>query len=394
MSGARLLGRRAMMLGTSSVALSTASCLNMTPPLTRDSMCSYGLKPTLIGGRQEICRPPENTPVDLAWHLRKMKVPDAWRLPNAVARRGAGILIGHIDTGVAEHEAFRVGRSFDNGPILWSRGYDFIDDIEKGYDPLIDHAEYLEQVGHGTSTASVIVGGGDVEDWTGNASCGGTTGEGRITGVAPEAKLIPARAFRFAATSRLDRVAEAIEFLHRERGVHVITMALGWPFPDDRVIRAIEAAVLNNVLVLVAAGNFISSVTFPANIPEAIAVGGVDYDDEAWCGGSQGRRVAISAYADKVWRAYRDNRSHRLDLVGPRYGTSFAVSLVAGVGALWLAHFGRDRLIARAGIQPLQELFRHELQTTARKPNGWAKHGGRLGDGIVDAQKLLARPLL
>jgi serine protease len=391
------LGRRALMLGGAAMATATTGCGIAFPPSEkREGACQYDDE-SPIAGSQSNCQPTMGTPTDLAWHLRSLRVTEAWHVTEKARRYGRGIVIGHIDTGVAEHEEFKTDNKTDpykGGGILWERGYDFIDEVRGGYDPLIDHFEYIEQIGHGTATASVIVSRGETIDWKRYApTCGGTIPPGRITGVAPAADLIPVRAFRMAATWNFERIAEAIDYL-RDQKVHVITMALGWPFtgwPFKPALleRAIRDAIADGILVLAAAGNFISSVTFPASGGAAIAVGAVGPDDKPWCGGSQGREVHVSAPGDKVWRAYRDDKSHRRDIVGPRFGTSFSVSLTAGVAALWLGHFERDNLIRQVGKGNLHKAFRDALQRTARKPKGWDNNHDRLGTGIVDAFKLL-----
>ena len=231
MSGApALLGRRAMLLGGTALAASTVGCGPLSYPATekRDGLCLYDPE-TPISGEQANCDPTERTPRDLAWHLRRMKVDKAWALSPQERRGGKGILIGHVDTGVARH------REFEAGGIRWDLGYDFIDDKAGGYDPLINHVEYVEQLGHGTATASSSQSRHITPDrWKNhNPTCGGTTGPGRITGVAPCAELVPARAFRLAATGNLDRVAWAIDDLTKKH-VHVITMALGWPIRAKR----------------------------------------------------------------------------------------------------------------------------------------------------------------
>lgn len=339
-----------------------------------------------IGGNQFNCRPPPGTVKDLAWPLRKMNVPQAWALSRLMKRPayGEGILIGHVDTGVTTHIEL-------HGASLTDEGYDFIDNRKGAWDPGINNVQYLEQIGHGTATSSVIVSRGGVGPLPKGDLCDGTMPPGRITGTAPAALLLPVRAFRLASTRNLPRIAKAIDFLRRKR-VHVITMALGWAWGSRILEEAISRAIDENIVVMSAAGNFVGKVVSPANDGRVIAVGGIGPHNEAWCGSSYGRTVTVSAPADKVWRAYVDPDSRRDDLVGPRSGTSFSVSMTAGVAALWLAHHGRDALIAdmaAKGHTNLQAFFRSEVTRTAYAPEGWAKHNGALGAGIVDAEALL-----
>jgi hypothetical protein len=79
--------------------------------------------------------------------------------------------------------------------------------------------------------------------------------------------------------------------------------------------------------------------------------------------------------------------------VGQGQGTSFAVAMVAGVAALWLAHHGRAALVAaaRARGETVQTMFRRLLQATAQRPAGW--DSSAMGAGIVDARALLGAAL-
>jgi hypothetical protein len=61
------------------------------------------------------------------------------------------------------------------------------------------------------------------------------------------------------------------------------------------------------------------------------------------------------------------------------------------VAALWLAHHGRDNLIARYGKANLQAGFTALVRTTARQPAGW--DSTEYGGGIVNADALLAQAL-
>ena len=61
------------------------------------------------------------------------------------------------------------------------------------------------------------------------------------------------------------------------------------------------------------------------------------------------------------------------------------------MAALWLAHHGRDNLIAQYGKANLQAVFADLVRTTARRPAGW--DSSEYGAGIVNADALLAQAL-
>jgi serine protease len=156
---------------------------------------------------------------------------------------------------------------------------------------------------------------------------------------------------------------------------------------------ALRRAVENNLIVLAAAGNCVREVVFPARYEDCIAVAGVNSMDEPWQGTCCGPDVAISAPGENVYRASvkRDDATGAIAFsVGQGQGTSFAVALTAGVAALWLAHHGRDKLIAFAKSkgETLQATFRRLLRATARRP-GLNWDATAMGAGIVDTNALL-----
>ena len=186
-------------------------------------------------------------------------------------------------------------------------------------------------------------------------------------------------------------VARAVEYA-RQRGCHVITMSLGGVGFSPALRAAINAAIDDGLLVLAAAGNQVGFVVSPANYGEVVAVAATNIQDEPWSGSSHGSAVDVSAPGESVHAAHAKKGSpDPVYTVSRSSGTSYAVALTAGVAALWLAHHGRDSLIARYGKANLQAVFVHLLRTAARQPAGW--DGSEYGDGIVDAEALLAEPL-
>jgi subtilisin family serine protease len=185
---------------------------------------------------------------------------------------------------------------------------------------------------------------------------------------------------------RQSTVAQAVEYA-RQQGCHVVTMSLGG-LPSAALKTAIHRAVAENLIVLAAAGNCVSWVVWPARYARCLAIAGTNVADAPWKGSSRGRSVDLSAPGELVWRAKRQRRTDPTDGIDGGQGTSFAVALAAGVAALWLAHHGRDGLIASlAPGERLQDRFRRLLRQSARRPPGWNDHD--YGAGIVDAHALL-----
>jgi hypothetical protein len=119
-----------------------------------------------------------------------------------------------------------------------------------------------------------------------------------------------------------------------------------------------------------------------------MAVAGTNAADAPWRGSSRGGSVDVSAPGELVWRAKRQRAADPTNGIDGGQGTSFAVALAAGVAALWLAHHGRDALIATlAAGERLQDRFRALVRQAARRPAGWNER--EYGAGIVDAHALL-----
>jgi hypothetical protein len=299
------------------------------------------------------------------WALHSAKVIDAWAYSASLGRpaKGNGILIAQPDTGVTSHPELAKVRSV--------AGIDLVDDKTGGFDPL----GYEGNPSHGTGTASVVV----------------SPEHGEVTGSAPEAWHMPIRAIESVVRLSQFRVAEAIDYA-TEQGAHVITMSLGGA-PSLVLWRALQRAVLKDVIVLAAAGNCAKVVVWPARYEDCIAVAGVNYDGQPWQGTCSGPDVDISAPAENVYRARSERRDGGFSYVVEQgQGTSFAVALTAGIAANWLAHHGRDEVIAeaRARGESVQNLFRRLLRATAHRPELWDERN--MGAGIVDALALLKAP--
>jgi hypothetical protein len=172
-------------------------------------------------------------------------------------------------------------------------------------------------------------------------------------------------------------------------------MSLGG-LPSPAMEAALNDAVAKNLIVIVAAGNCVRQVTFPARYPNAIAVGGSKFGDQPWRGTCRGSTVAISAPAEAVYHAAPFDAATgtvSTTRVNAGQGTSFAAAAVAGVAALWIAAKGRSTLMdfCRKNRCRLQSVFRDVLREHADVPPGW--NTAELGAGIVDAEAVVKAPL-
>ncbi|MEM9106818.1 MAG: S8 family serine peptidase [Pseudomonadota bacterium] len=296
--------------------------------------------------------------VDKRWALANTRVFGAWKLAPEL---GKGVLIAQPDTGVAEHH------EIDTENLRLDLAADIIGGDGDPTDPLDPHTTIP---GHGSSTASVVVG----------------RRAGEISGAAPGAQLVPIRCVQDVAAVNPTPVAKAVNHA-RLSGCHVISLSLGG-LGSAALHNAVQKAVNANLIVIAAAGNNIGLTVYPARYPEVIAVAGTNINDGRWQGTSVGRSVDVSAPAEMVWRTKHDVDSGK-PIVAEGEGTSYSAALTAGIAALWISCHGRDNLIAEAQSRQsnLQELFRSAVRHTARVPTGW--NSSRLGCGIIDAEALL-----
>lgn len=312
---------------------------------------------------------------DLAWSLRNINVESAWQMtpPGNGKSFGEGVRICHPDTGWKTHD--------DLDTLDLGSAWNVIDGSSDAEDPL-NSGSFLNP-GHGTATGSVIGSDGGVASGT------GTTGPGRITGVAPAATLVPIRTVNSVIQLFDSDVAQAVAYSVKAQ-CDVVSMSLGGR-AFRGLKRAVNYAVDNGLIVVAAAGNCVGMVVAPAAYKNAIAVTATNDQDKPWSGSSRGRAVAVAAPGENVWVANMRSTSNTLQDISASNGTSFAVAEVAGAAALWLGYHGRARVETAAGSGSVNALFTEILQDTARVPGGW--NSAKYGSGILDAKALLAKNL-
>jgi hypothetical protein len=102
--------------------------------------------------------------------------------------------------------------------------------------------------------------------------------------------------------------------------------------------------------------------------------------------------VDISAPGASVWTARVVLGNPPGFVVSRSDGTSYAVAVLAGVAAMWLAYHGPDRIRRQYGRANVQNAFLSLLRSHGRRvPPDWISNGWqrRYGVGIVDAVALL-----
>ena len=383
-----------------------------------------------------------------AWPLVLTRTLEAHALPPQPNGRamGEGIVIAHPDTGWTPHPQYNQQRIDVAGSF--NAGTGATGGQAARHSARLDDAG-IPNITHGTATGSIMVGGNGIGDgsselpeedlvYAANFFGGRDYGSedkvidrnGALTGVAPRATVRPIK-FVDDVSQDIDRsglngigvvrfadedLVTAIDFA-RTSGAHVISLSIGG-LMHDAVREAIDLAVENNLIIVAAAGqtytgeglnNIIGAaaalgvgdgdtVILPAAYANVIAVAGCSPDGRPWDESLRGPNVDITAPADGLWVADLDSKKAdaggvRLPVMESASGTSFAAAFMAGVTALWLAHWGRAQLLARYPGVPLAWVFRHQLQRTANTAhaNDWDRT--MYGPGVVNVRALLQEPL-
>jgi Subtilase family len=369
-----------------------------TPEKTELGCCCCGVKEPETSTHQpsgvSAARPTwSSIPDDTEWHLKQMRVKEAWGIkPSSGGKsQGEGILIAHPDTGWREHE------EYDQSQLMFDLARNVIEnrdgkDATRHGTLTIPPARFET---HGTGTGGVMIsaeanGHTHVSDVPFDKMIA-TSSNVQLTGIAPKAKLAPIRCADGVVLLMDTNIHKAVQHAIQIKA-HVISISLGGILDSD-FERLIDKAIFDhNIIVVASAGQIVNwgnnSVIEPADFTNVIAVAGSTPAATPWDGSCRGPKVAVSAPARGVWFP-----NFFLEGTPGIYwgeGTSFSAAQVAAVAALWLAHWGRDNLLAHYHDVPLAHVFRHLLRKTAWRPKNW---NNLFGAGIVDAYALLQEPL-
>jgi serine protease len=307
-------------------------------------------------------------PPPLDWVHKILHWPEAMAAMPDGSRGGVGVSIGQPDSGYTLHP------NLGAAGLDLNRDRDVIDGDDDALDDLVPNPLWpFPNPGHGTATASVIVGQG-------------TPAVG-IVGLAGRSLLVPIRATESVLQVFDSDVAKAVAHA-RQVGCHVVTMSLGGK-GFFGLKREIQRAVDAGMIVMAAAGNYVDIVTAPASYDNCLAVAATGPGDTLWPESSRGSAVDVSMPGACVYvAAYID----KTPIVRMANGTSYAVAHLAAAAALWLAHHGRQLLINKYGARRLQAAFLTTLRWpgVCVVPPGWDPG---YGVGRVDLLALLNAPL-
>jgi subtilisin family serine protease len=281
----------------------------------------------------------------------------------------AAVVCAILDTGILEG-------SSEFGPNVRDRGPDFVrlgeSDVATGIELLGDNTvrdvNPMDEVGHGTSCATII-GGAGVQLPPGIA--------GRCT-VLPTRILGSARMRGRRERIGIGRISDIDEGVKAavDLGAKVLNMSFGTPvgeldegdpMPHEDVV---AYAAARGCILVAASGNSGKAERFtPACLDDVVAVGAVDDDRQPCSFSTSGAHVALCAPGWKV---------PSLALDGPALvsGTSFAAPFVSAVAAL---------LASRANRRAFELGGAHAKRILRSSARPWAHDTTGHGAGTLDA---------
>ena len=304
--------------------------------------------------------------------LTRIELPEAHHFAS-----GEGIIVADIDSRFdAKH------------PALSSRlvdGHDFVADSNAATDGGLDQssssymfqssASYMFQSSASymfQSSASYMFGRsgtrfvkrtGSQQDNAGTTH--GTFTAGVIAAVAPEASIMPIRAFDDTGNADLFTLAKSIRYAVNN-GANVINMSWGTADDSQTLHAAIKFALAHHVILIAAAGNSdTDSPYYPAAYAGVTAVAATDNSDRKAAFSSYGKFVAVSAPGVNIISAWPGGQ------YGVKSGTSFSAPIVAGEAAL----------VESIGCGQVRARIMHTARSIDWENPGYA---GELGQGSVD----------
>jgi serine protease len=257
------------------------------------------------------------------WFLDLAGVKQAW-----TRTKGAGVVVAVLDTGVnLQHPDLQAN-------LL--PGYDFID----------SDTEPMDRAGHGTHVAGLVA------------------ANGQVSGVAPEAKILPVRVLEGTSGGSAFTVAEGILWaanllpaLPNPNPAQVINLSLGSNNYSEIIADAIAQVQARGIIVVAASGNSSGPVAYPAALTGVIAVtslAGPKFAYQPWYT-NKGFGLWVTAYGGDTTQDQDGDKipdgilSTDLTGYGLRMGTSMASPQVAGLVALALSS-GTSKTIVKEAI--------------------------------------------
>lgn len=291
---------------------------------------------------------PDDPFYDLQWGPPKV----GWPAAMATYQGKSSVIIAICDTGIALSHP-------DLQSKILNSGWDFVNN-----DPVAE-----DDNRHGTHVAGIAA-----------AATNNATG---IAGMNPTAMLLPVKILNASGNGTWENVAKGINY-SVNNGAHVINMSLaGTAVPPASVLTAVQYAVANGVLVVVAAGNNNTYLpAYPASFVECIAVASSTSGDYR-AGDSNFNQgdyqwVDVAAPGSSIYSC----------LLGGTYGylsgTSMATPHVSAEAALLYAALTEPRTETPRSVEAAS-LVRQLIESNCHNVGTWVTYGRIKLDAALNA---------
>ncbi len=277
---------------------------------------------------------------DDQWALKRIGLSDASQWPEKYEE----VIVAVVDTGIDTSHPDLRGSLWINKDEIPDNNIDddnngYIDDYY-GWNFVDDNANIEDNNGHGTLTAGII-------------GAWGNNGIG-IASVNPHARIMPVKVTDFDNTGGSIELAQGIVYAV-ENGARVINVSIGGKYLTIVEQAAVDYAIENSVVVVVASGNEGTHTrnTSPAGLPGVITVASTDLNDERVNFSNWGPAIDLAAPGVDILSLRAKNTDFLLfeneeyepgkAYVGKNSayyrtaGSSFSAPFVAGVASLLLS---------------------------------------------------------
>jgi subtilisin family serine protease len=290
---------------------------------------------------------------------------------------GAGTRVAYIDTGVdPDHPALRPW--LDPGvDLLNNSSASELDGLSDAMASLLDDAmaslldkRFLFILDD--AMASLLDGGDDGGIFP-SALGHGTLVAGVIHVVAPNARIVPIKAFDIYGNTSMFRIIEGV-YRARDLGVDVLNMSFSTPQYSVTLRKAIVDAAASGVAVVASAGNdgsYLASI-YPASYTRVIGVGATDFSNHIASFSNYGGPISVMAPGAFVVSTVPGGR------YAAAWGTSFSAPIVSGTLALMASSRGHGHSDTPLVINTADNI-------DSLNPG----FGGNLGTGLINAQRAL-----
>jgi thermitase len=293
-----------------------------------------------------------------------VKALNAWN----ITRGSPSVVIAVVDSGIDYKHPDLGGGLGANYKVMG--GYDFVNNDS---DPMDDY-------GHGTHIAGIIA--------------ANTNNSKGVAGMCPSCKLMAVKFMKADGSGNVLRAADGISYAVNH-GAKIISMSFGTYAESQTIKAAIDAAELNGVVSVAAAGNDHDIKKFyPAAFPNVISVAGTNQDDKKYDNSNYDNGVdhwiSIAAPAGSLLSTALAGpggacRSGTTDRYAYCSGTSMAAPVVAGIIGLYESLHPVTTQAAAVAIRTRIRSATYADNIDAINPT----FKGKLGAGRANAYKFL-----